>query len=82
MATVELSNSEKLAILKGSKMSVFTSLAQVCYQIGIDPFNLDIDTFEPTAEQQSKVGLNISETITTLKQIISSIAELEALIVE
>ena len=82
MATVDLSNSEKLAILKNAKVSTFSSLAQICYQIGIDPFTLDIDNFNATDEQKSIVGNNLTTMVNTLKGIISSIKDLEDSMVE
>ena len=76
MATLNIDDSTKLLILKNSYSSLVSSFATMCYQLGIDPFAVDIDTFEVPAEDTTQLGGAMTRQVTALRAII---AEMESL---
>lgn len=77
MATLEVDNITKLNILKSSYSSIVSSFATLCFQIGIDPFSVDIDTFVVPEEDSLHFGGTMARQITAIRTLVTQIAELE-----
>jgi hypothetical protein len=77
MATLEVDNITKLNILKSSYSSIVSSFATICFQVGIDPFSIDIDTFVPPEADSINFGGTMARQVDALRLLIPQIAELE-----
>lgn len=77
MATLQVDDITKLNILKSSYSSIVSSFATICFQVGIDPFSVDIDTFVVPEEDAINYGGSMARQLTALRTLVAQIAELE-----
>jgi hypothetical protein len=78
MATIEIDNLAKMNILKSAYSSVVSSFATICYQLGIDPFSIDLDTFVPPQEDETLFGGSMARQLTAMRNISAEILALES----
>lgn len=79
MAEINIPIEDKIQVMRTSYRTLVLTFSTYCYQTGIDPFSVDIDTFEPPASNDPSVAYSseaIGRIIASIRLMNSQFAEL------
>ena len=78
MANIQVDNLAKLNILKSAYSNIISTFATICYQIGVDPFSIDIHTYVVPEDDSLYFGGSMARQLEALRTIHDQISELES----
>ena len=79
MAEINISNEHKIQVMRTAYHTLIMTFSTYCYHKGIDPFAVDIDTFEPpdsTDPSAPSSSEAINNTVTSIRRMNAQFAEL------
>lgn len=79
MAELNISTETKIEVMRTSYRALIMTFSTYCYQNGIDPFSVDIDTFVAPQSEDPAVAFSseaITKVVQSIKTMNSQFAEL------
>ncbi len=79
MAEINIPIENKIEVMRTSYRTLVLTFSTYCYQNGLDPFTIDIDTFEPPSSNDPSIAYSseaISKIVSSIRLMNSQFSEL------